>query len=178
LGQQYIALERLEAIYKSCKLVHNICVYAATQGKQQQQRQQRQRQQPLAIVIPHPQLLRNYLAKRGGGGRSSNLNNSNHELATLCDDRNIKEIIKKECNVIGRKNGFRQSELLQAVVLTPEEWTPENGLVTAGGMQQIRRERIVEAFKSQIEVSTFDIYLQLNIHIPLLQEIYKSSREM
>lgn len=52
--------------------------------------------------------------------------------------------------MIGRKNGFRELELLQAVILTPDEWTPENGLVTA--MQQIRRDKIAEAFKSQIEV--------------------------
>ena len=52
--------------------------------------------------------------------------------------------------MIGRKNGFKQSELLQAVILTPEEWTLESGLVTA--IQQIRRDKIVEAFKSQIDV--------------------------
>jgi len=94
-------------------------------------------------VIPHPQLLRNYLVKRGSS-------NSNCELAILCRDRNIRDLVKKECNMIGRKNGFKQSELLQAVILTPEEWTPENGLVTA--IQQIRRDKIVEAFKSQIDV--------------------------
>lgn len=44
---QYIALERLEAIYKACNLVNNMCVYANSDMKQ-----------PVAIIIPHEAHLR------------------------------------------------------------------------------------------------------------------------
>ena len=59
--------------------------------------------------------------------------------------------MKKECNLIGRKNKFKPFELLQAVVLTPDEWTPESGLVTAA--QKIQRAKIAKTFKLQIDVS-------------------------
>ena len=131
---QYIALERLEAVYKACNLVGNICVYAAPEAKQ-----------PMAIVIPHPQHLQSYLASKGM--------NSNRDLDVLCRDPAIQEIVKKECNLIGRKNNFKPFELLQAVVLTADEWTPESGLVTAA--QKIQRAKIAKAFQSQIDVSQY-----------------------
>ena len=56
----------------------------------------------------------------------------------------------KECNAIGKKNGFKSIEILQAVILTPEEWTPENGLVTAA--QKIQRKKIAAAFDAEIQV--------------------------
>ena len=56
----------------------------------------------------------------------------------------------KECNAIGKKNGFRPIEILQAVILTPEEWTPESGLVTAA--QKIQRKKIADAFAAEIKV--------------------------
>lgn len=56
----------------------------------------------------------------------------------------------KDCNALGKKNGFKPMEILQAVILTPTEWTPENGLVTAA--QKIQRSRISKAFDSEIKV--------------------------
>ncbi|KAJ7026216.1 hypothetical protein C8F04DRAFT_1298121 [Mycena alexandri] len=49
----------------------------------------------------------------------------------------------RECNVVGKKSGFKATETLTAVVLTPDEWTPERGLVTAA--QKIQK----EAYKNQ-----------------------------
>lgn len=39
-------------------------------------------------------------------------------------------------------------EWLEAVVLTAEDWTPENGLVTAA--QKIQRTKIAKAFDKEI----------------------------
>lgn len=55
----------------------------------------------------------------------------------------------KACNAVGKKNGFKQMELLQAVVLTPDEWTPESGLVTAA--QKIQRSKIAKVFEVEIK---------------------------
>lgn len=41
-------------------------------------------------------------------------------------------------------------EILQAVILTPEEWTPENGMVTAA--QKIQRNKIAKEFEKEIKV--------------------------
>ena len=121
-------------MYKACNLVGNICVYATQEAKQ-----------PMAIVIPHPQHLPSYLASKGM--------NPNRDLDVLCHDPVIREMVKKECNLVGKKNNFKPFELLQAVVLTADEWTPESGLVTAA--QKIQRAKIAKTFKSQIDVSQY-----------------------
>jgi len=126
---EYIALERLEAVYKSCNLVGNICVHATPQAKQ-----------PVAIIIPNEVHLRHILEAKSI--------KSDAELAVLCHDPAVKDIVLKECNAIGKKGGFKQQEMLQAVVLTPDEWTPESGLVTAA--QKIQRSKIAKTFKEEI----------------------------
>ncbi|KAF5334972.1 hypothetical protein D9611_009928 [Ephemerocybe angulata] len=128
---EYIALERLEAIYKSCNLVANICVHAVPEA-----------QQPMAVIIPHEAHLRNYVAAKGIADAAA-------ELDVLCADPKVQEAVLKEANVVGKKNGFKAMEILQAVVLTAEEWTPESGLVTAA--QKIQRVKIAHTFKAEID---------------------------
>ena len=65
------------------------------------------------------------------------------------------DLVLKECNAVGRKNAFKPLELLQTVVLTPDKWTPESGLVTAA--QKVQRKKVAEAFDKEIkEVYKFD----------------------
>ncbi|THU86311.1 long-chain-fatty-acid-CoA-ligase [Dendrothele bispora CBS 962.96] len=130
-GGEYIALERLESTYKSCNLVGNICVHASTDAKQ-----------PIAVIIPHEVHLRHALQSAGGV-------DSNQELQTLCHDPKVSALVLKECNAVGKKNGFKPMELLQSVILTAEEWTPENGLVTAA--QKIQRKKVAEKFDKEIK---------------------------
>ncbi|CAE6411279.1 unnamed protein product, partial [Rhizoctonia solani] len=120
-GGEYIALESLESTYKSCDLVANICVHAVPDAKQ-----------PMALIHPHESNLRHFL-------QSANLPNvdSSADLATLCHTKAVAEAVLKQCNAVGKKAGFKPLEILEAVVLTPEEWTPENELVTAA--QKIQR---------------------------------------
>ncbi|PFH48184.1 hypothetical protein AMATHDRAFT_66061 [Amanita thiersii Skay4041] len=144
---EYIALERLEAVYKSCNLVGNICVHATTDAKQ-----------PMAIIIPHEAHLRHVLQSSNGKNSAANTpdnastSNGNHKdksLPDLCHDATVKSLVLKECNAVGKKNGFKPMELLQAVILTPDEWTPESGLVTAA--QKIQRGKIAKAFDAEIK---------------------------
>ena len=132
LPAQYIALERLESIYKSCNLVSNICVHANPAAKQ-----------PMAVIIPHADHLRHALEGKPGL-------DAHAPLAELCKDRAVAELVLKECNAVGKKNGFKPLELLQTVVLTSEEWTPESGLVTAA--QKVQRKKVAEAFEKEIKV--------------------------
>ncbi|KAF8887701.1 long-chain-fatty-acid-CoA-ligase [Mucidula mucida] len=135
-GGEYIALERLESIYKSCNLINNMCVYATADAKQ-----------PMAIIIPHEAHLRHYLESVSGVDAKAG-------LASLCHTKKVQELVLKECNALGKKNGFKTMELLQAVVLTPDEWTPESGLVTAA--QKIQRNAIAKKFDKEIK----DVYKQ------------------
>ncbi|EKM76160.1 hypothetical protein AGABI1DRAFT_115928 [Agaricus bisporus var. burnettii JB137-S8] len=122
---EYIALERLESVYKACTLVANVCVYALPGAKR-----------PIAIVIPHETHLRHHL----GGTTES--------LEDLCQRSDIRQTVLKECVAVGKKGGLRAMEWLEAVVLTAEDWTPENGLVTAA--QKIQRTKIAKAFDKEI----------------------------
>ncbi|KZP33123.1 acetyl-CoA synthetase-like protein [Athelia psychrophila] len=128
-GGEYIALEHLESTYKSCNLVANICVYASTDANK-----------PIAIIIPHEQNLR---TKLPAGVDPAD------DLPALCREKKIQELVLKECNVIGKKNGFKSMETLQAVVLTPDQWTPQNGLATAA--QKIQRKKISDLFADEIK---------------------------
>lgn len=132
---EYIALERLEAIFKACNLVGNICVHATQEA-----------QQPMAIIIPHEAHLRQVLGTKNIDATRS--------FAVLCTDSAVQALVLKECNAIGKKNAFKQNEMLQAVVLSAEEWTPESGLVTAA--QKIQRARIAKEFRDEINVGPFD----------------------
>ena len=68
----------------------------------------------------------------------------------LCHDQQVKEMVLKECNAVGKKNGFKSMELLQAVILSSEEWTPENGLLTAA--QKLQRSKVASKFSAEIKV--------------------------
>ncbi|OBZ74756.1 Long-chain-fatty-acid--CoA ligase 1 [Grifola frondosa] len=123
-GGEYIALERLESIYKSCNLVSNICVHANPSARQ-----------PIAIIIPNESHLHHGARDEANGA--------------------VVDFVLKECNAVGKKNGFKQMEILEAVILTSEEWTPESGLVTAA--QKVQRKKVAEAFAKEIEaVYKFD----------------------
>ncbi|EIN05194.1 acetyl-CoA synthetase-like protein [Punctularia strigosozonata HHB-11173 SS5] len=130
-GGEYIALESLEATYKSCNLVSNICVHATTDAKQ-----------PIAIVVPNEHHLRHALKSLTGV-------NADAPLRELCHDARVSELVMKECNAAGKKSGFKTMELLQAVVLSDEEWTPENGIVTAA--QKVQRKKVAEKFEKEIK---------------------------
>ena len=127
-------MESLESVYKACNYVANICVHATPDAKQ-----------PIAIVVPHEINLRyaipNHASTVGVDNKKS--------MDELCANERVREMVLKECNAIGKKNGFKTMELLQGVILTSEEWTPENGLVTAA--QKIQRSKIAKKFAKEID---------------------------
>ena len=133
-GGEYIALERLESIYKACNLVSNICVHASPDAKQ-----------PIAVVIPHEAHLRRALEEKPVAGVDAR-----QDLHALCASEKVAELVMKECNALGKKNGFKPMETLEAVILTADEWTPESGLVTAA--QKVQRKKVAEKFDAQIKV--------------------------
>jgi long-chain acyl-CoA synthetase len=100
--------------------------------------------QPIAIIIPHEVNLRHALIASSGTEVDPDAS-----LAKLCHDDAVKAFVLKDLNGIAKKNGFKTMELLEAVVLTPDEWTPESGLVTAA--QKINRSTIAKKFAVEIK---------------------------
>ena len=132
-GGEYIALERLEMSYKTSHYVANLCVHATSES-----------QKPIAILFPHEVHLRQALAANAG------LPAPDTDIHELCKDAAVREFYLRELQTIAKKNGFKSIEVVQGVVLTPDEWTPESGLVTAA--QKVQRKAVEKKFLDEIQV--------------------------
>ncbi|KAI9046088.1 fatty acid activator Faa4 [Aspergillus affinis] len=129
LNGEYIALEKLESIYRASPLVANICVYAA-----------QDQQKPVAIIVPaEPALLR--LAREN--------NIQGHDLEDLVDHPQINSLVLRELQKAGRQGQLSAFEIIDGVVLDKDEWTPHNGYVTAA--QKIQRKKIFEKNKKGVD---------------------------
>jgi long-chain acyl-CoA synthetase len=97
---------QLESVYRSANIVTNICVFAAAD-----------RAKPIAIVIPTRQLL-HQLAEANG------ILEKSHDV--LIHDEKVKALLLQELQGTGRKAGLAGFEIIEGVVLTDSEWTPQN----------------------------------------------------
>tara|TARA_R110002060_G_scaffold24866_7_gene33884 strand:- start:228 stop:566 length:339 start_codon:yes stop_codon:yes gene_type:complete len=97
---------QLESIYRSSNVVLNLCVYAAAD-----------RNKPIAIVIPAPILLQKLAQDFDLEGKS---------YEQLVHDDKVKKAVLRELQSTGRKAGLAAFEILDGVVLTDSEWTPQN----------------------------------------------------
>jgi len=129
LAGEYIALEKLESVYRSAPIVANICVYAAAA-----------RQKPVAIIVPAEPQLKKIAAAEGVSG--------NH-LEELVHDKKINSAVLKQLQQAGQKGGLAGFEMVEGVVLTDEEWTPQNGLTTAA--QKLNRKAILDHYQKKID---------------------------
>lgn len=128
-GGEYIAIEHLESIYKSCSFVANGAVLANAQHTQ-----------PAMIVQVSPVGLPHFAKKHGLSDSS--------DLEYLCKDPAVVAGCLKELNSTGVKQGLKGMELLEAVVLTPDEWTPETGFLTAA--QKLNRKHIEKHYHNEV----------------------------
>ncbi|KAF7956823.1 hypothetical protein EAE96_004149 [Botrytis aclada] len=129
LNGEYIALEKLESIYRSATVVGNICVYA-----------DQQRTKPIALIVPAEPALKKLAEKIGVSGSS---------LEELVHEKKIQDAVLKELQQAGKAGGLSGIEIIEGVVLSDEEWTPQNGLVTSA--QKLQRKAILEKYKKEVE---------------------------
>ncbi|PVF91369.1 acetyl-CoA synthetase-like protein [Serendipita vermifera] len=138
-GGEYIALERLETIYRTSSLVANACVHATSESNR-----------PIIVVFPHEAHLRDAIKAAASAG-NSNLPPADADLHRLCDDDSIKQLVFKDLLSVAKKNGLKSIEVVQGVVLGADEWTTESGLVTAA--QKVQRKNVENTFKEQIKAT-------------------------
>ncbi|KAK4499097.1 hypothetical protein PRZ48_009609 [Zasmidium cellare] len=131
LNGEYIALEKLESVYRSCHVVGNICVYAA-----------QDQNKPIAIVVPAEPALKQLANDNGVSGNG---------LEDLCSDKKVNDLVLKEMQAAGKKGGLSGFEIIEGVVLADEAWTPENGLVTSA--QKLNRKGLTEKYKKDIDAA-------------------------
>ncbi|CAB4055517.1 ACSL [Lepeophtheirus salmonis] len=121
-GGEYISYGKVESILKTCPIIENICTYA----------------DPLkdylfAIVIPD----------------KAHLNERGLTPEAACRDASFISSVTKEIGDYGLKNGLVKFEVPTKVLFVFDEWTTENGLITAAF--KIRRKQVVEMYKQQID---------------------------
>lgn len=155
LNGEYIALEKLESIYRSATVVANICVFADDS-----------KAKPIAIIVPAEPALKKLAQANGIEGST---------IEELVHNKKLHGAVLKELQNAGRAGGLTGIEIIEGVVLSDEEWTPQNvrartripmpmfindtrflltssqGLVTAA--QKLNRKGIVSKYKKEIEVA-------------------------
>ncbi|KAH7379521.1 hypothetical protein BKA66DRAFT_420456 [Pyrenochaeta sp. MPI-SDFR-AT-0127] len=129
LAGEYIALEKLESVYRSAPIVANICVYAAED-----------RQKPIAIIVPAEPALKKLASQEGVAGE---------HLEELVHDKKINSAVLKQLQQAGQKGGLAGFETIEGVVLADEEWTPQNGLTTAA--QKLNRKGILKQYQKEVD---------------------------
>ncbi|SCV71084.1 BQ2448_2672 [Microbotryum intermedium] len=129
-GGEYIALERLESIYKSSQYVSNIVVYGDSNASR-----------PMAIVYGHEANLKGLVKQQGIDVED--------DFAAIAHNDQVKKAVLNDLVAVGKKAGLKQLELLSTIVLDSTEWTAQNGLLTAA--QKLQRKPIVEHYKKEID---------------------------
>lgn len=102
-GGEYIALEKLEAVYRSAPQVQNIMVYGGPTSPK-----------PVAVVFPNEKALKETADKLGV--------DEHH----MYKDSKVRGQVLKDLLAVGRNSGLAGIELVSAVLLCEEEWTPAN----------------------------------------------------
>jgi long-chain acyl-CoA synthetase len=98
-------MKQLESVYRSAAIVMNICIYASTTETK-----------PIALIVPVEATL-NELATSQGLKTHGMDDPANQKLVP---------VILSQLLAVGKKAGLANIELIQGVVLCPEEWTPQN----------------------------------------------------
>jgi len=134
LHGEYIALEKLESTYKNSSFVENICVYV--DGT---------RYHCVAVISVNRPNVEDWAAK----------NNLQASVEELCESKELKTAVLQSLNEVARKSKLKSIELLRAVHLDPQAWTPETQFLTAA--MKIQRRKIVAAFQKQIDLLYKDL---------------------
>ncbi|KAI9142081.1 acyl-CoA synthetase [Paraphysoderma sedebokerense] len=126
---EYVALEKLESIYASSQFVQRICLYGDSE-----------KYFLVAIVVPIPAAIEKF-AKENGISYSS--------WEDLCHKEAIQNAVLADLTKVGKSAKLVSAEMVKGVVLGDEEWTPQNGYLTAA--MKLKRREVVNKFKSEID---------------------------
>jgi long-chain acyl-CoA synthetase len=125
---EYIALEKLESVYKSCSLVENICVYADPFCTR-----------PVALLVPIEKMLKVLAADNGVEG----------DWDAICENKTVRKLVLNLLQEQAKKSGLKGTEVVSDVWICKDMWTSEQGLLTAA--QKLKRKDINTAFSKELK---------------------------
>lgn len=102
-----------------------------------------QKSKPVAIVLPAEPALKALASQKGIGAKDD-------QLEDLVHNRKLEAAVHQELLAAGKRGGLGGIELVAGVVLVSEEWTPQNGLVTAA--QKLNRRAILAKHQEEVDV--------------------------
>jgi long-chain acyl-CoA synthetase len=100
-GGEYIALEKLESVYRGTQTITNIMIYADSEHSR-----------PIAVIMPNQTVLVEKMKGLGVDERSIHY------------ARTVRSLILKDLQSAGKRSGLTGMEIVSDVVITDEEWTP------------------------------------------------------
>ncbi|QPG76032.1 hypothetical protein FOA43_003418 [Brettanomyces nanus] len=129
---EYIALEKLESVYRSNSLINNICCYAdETKVK------------PIGIVLPEDKALKQLIVELGLAKEGDEI-----QLADFVNNKKVTHAVTKSLLDTAKKAGFTRIEMILGVVIVDDDWTPESGFVTSA--QKLQRRKILQSVKDRV----------------------------
>ncbi len=102
-GGEYIALEKLEAIYRGSQYVNNLMIHGDNSQPQ-----------PIAVITPNEKPLAE-LAK-----------SLDIDHGDVHHNKKVREAVHKDLIAVGKKAGLSGLEMVSGVVIVEDEWTPAN----------------------------------------------------
>lgn len=133
LNGEYIALEKLESIYRSNPYVSNICCYADIYHSK-----------PIGIIFPHEAALKKLAFDH------KLIESASQEIhEEVYENPKINNIILKSLIDTAKAQGLSGIELIEGVIFVHEEWTPQNGFVTSA--QKLQRKKILAANQEAVD---------------------------
>ncbi|ORY29736.1 acetyl-CoA synthetase-like protein [Rhizoclosmatium globosum] len=130
---EYIALEKLEAAYKFPKFVQNICVYADSE-----------KSYAIALVQPVEKEIRALAGRLSLPG----VDVAHLDYEDLCKCQDIRQNVLADLRTIGKEVKFVPAEIVGQVILCAEEWTPQNGMLTAA--MKLQRRLILDRYRAEV----------------------------
>lgn len=127
-GGEYIALEKLESVYRSSPAVQNIMVHGDGEHSR-----------PIAVVYVNEAAVKEMASAAGVDPNEPG----------LLKDKTVVGTVLKDLLAQAKGAGLSGLETVAGVVLTDDEWTPQNGLVTA--TQKVNRRACREKYQNDIE---------------------------
>ncbi|KAI9642738.1 long-chain fatty acid-CoA ligase [Ciborinia camelliae] len=141
LNGEYIAIEKLESIYRSASLISNLCIHASPL-----------RSKPVAIIIPDPAA---FSYQRVQSALITSLSTPpstppRAEIPKRDDWAPIRLALMQEIRQIWSEAHLSGMEMLEGIVIAEEtEWTPQNGMATSVG--KLNRKFIARKYARDID---------------------------
>eukprot|EP01114_Cavostelium_apophysatum_P021160 TRINITY_DN72_c0_g1_i3.p1 TRINITY_DN72_c0_g1~~TRINITY_DN72_c0_g1_i3.p1 ORF type:complete len:1130 (-),score=527.02 TRINITY_DN72_c0_g1_i3:24-3413(-) len=151
---EYVAAEKLELIYARSRFVGQLFVYGDSFTPFL-----------IAIVRPEEDFVKRWAA--------DNKIPDAADFQAVCKNPALAKAIKDDFTTLNKDNKLTGFERIEAVIVTPLEWTPQNDLVTP--KMSLRRPQLKNYYLNDI----VDAYTDLNVDLPYAdQERVKARKEL